>query len=263
VAGQDYQPRAFCKNTFVVMANLFELLNLVHEYPNYISLDVVGSRLAVSLNGTLSLIDPPAPNPELVPTTASVSLAGGVLRVFGTSGADNIRIYQHTTAPTRLMVQLNGVKHSFKLDLISRIKIYGYGGDDQIAFIEKYGKLGLRTNVDVGAGDDLIYTGGGRDTIDAGLGDDTVASGNNDDAVNGGNGDDSIVGGNGNDTISGGDGSDYLAGNRGNDQRGGGDDQSPDTIDGNDGVDVLFGQAVIDVFFAGTGRIDPNDVILE
>jgi hypothetical protein len=29
------------------------------------------------------------------------------------------------------------------------------------------------------------------------------------------------------------------------------------------GVDVLFGQNVIDVFFAGSGRIDPNDVILE
>ncbi len=93
------------------------------------------------------------------------------------------------------------------------------------------------SNIDAGAGHDVIYAGGGDDSVYAGSGNDTVYLGNGDDGVSGGSGNDTIYGGSGNDYISGGDGDDTLYGESGNDRIIAG--SGTDVIYGGDGNDYI------------------------
>lgn len=208
------------------------------------------------------VIEPQTPTTVQNGTQNAVSLVGGVLRVFGTDGDDNIRLYPKSDDPSRLVVALDGVLHSFPMNAISQIKIYGLDGDDHIAVLEKHFFVRGRTHIEGGNGNDTIYTGSGRDTIDGGFGDDDISAGTNGDVIDGGEGADTILCGPGDDTATGGDGVDSIQGNAGNDQLSGGDDPSRDHLEGDDGHDVLFGSAAFDVFFNGSGTLDPLDTIL-
>jgi ELWxxDGT repeat protein len=239
----------------------------IQTYSYWPELTAVGEDVMVSdypsESAGTQIIEPEAPTTVQGMTQNAVSLVGGILRVFGTNGDDNIRIYQLDSDPSRLVIDLNGVKHSFEMDSISEIKVYGEDGNDSIAVVESHGALHIRTYVDGGAGNDTIYTGCGSDTIFGGAGNDLINGGNNGDLIDGGDGNDTIFGGNGNDTINGGDGADYIEGNKGDNMLTGGDDDCANTIIGTGGQDVLFGQAAIDVFFNGSNQTDPLDTILD
>jgi len=64
---------------------------------------------------------------------------------------------------------------------------------------------------------DLIDMGSGNDVVYSGFGNDTVAGGSGNDKLFGGDGDDTLQGGNGNDILSGEFGSDRLEGGNGGD----------------------------------------------
>lgn len=66
------------------------------------------------------------------------------------------------------------------------------------------------TDIDSGAGDDIITGGAGDDTLAAGAGQDTVDGGAGADSIDGGADDDILDGGEGADTVSGGDGDDLI-----------------------------------------------------
>ena len=225
---------------------------------------VVDGKLALGVDNQTVLIDPDTLATLVGPSTATMELVDGVLRVFGTKNADNIRVYNDATNTDRFVVNLNGVRKSFPFHAVSRLYIYGYSGDDTVAVVEKYGKFTVRSRIWGGAGSDVIMSGGARDTLFGDAGDDSLNGGNNDDQLAGDVGDDSIVSGNGNDTASGDAGADTVYGNKGDDYIGGGDDSSGDQLDGGNGADVIFGKAVVEIFFNGqqsdTG--DPLDEIL-
>jgi len=228
----------------------------------WVSLTEIDGRLAISTSVTTYLVNPAEPDVTLEPNQGRVTFSGGILRVFGTRAADSVRIYQRTDDPTRFVVNLNGAARSYAYAAVSRIYVYGYSGDDNIAVVEKYGKFTVRSRIWGGAGDDAIYTGGARDTIYGDFGDDTINAGNNDDQLDGGDDADLITSGNGNDTATGGDGADRVNGNKGDDVLSGGNDLSDDTIDGSAGADVLFGTAVYEVFYAPGSDEDPLDEVL-
>jgi hypothetical protein len=200
-----------------------------HTFPNLV---VVGSQLAVAHPDStaaqffdLSTIVAP-----IGPTQETAYLRDGTLRVLGSNGDDVISLYRKTDDPSRVVLSLNGVRRSYPLAEISRIVIYGFGGDDAIALNELRGTLPIRTYFWGGAGDDTLYSGTGSDRVYGGDGSDDMNGGRSGDVLFGGAGDDSIQGGLGDDLIRGGEGR--------------------DRIDGGAGGDVLFGQAVFDVFFS-------------
>ncbi|WP_181707732.1 calcium-binding protein [Chthonobacter rhizosphaerae] len=68
----------------------------------------------------------------------------------------------------------------------------------------------ISTNLNAGAGDDIVVAGNGRNTIFGGDGNDTIVSGASDDKIDGGDGADQIWGGAGNDWISAGSDTEFV-----------------------------------------------------
>ena len=213
------------------------------------------------------LFDPASIGPAVGPKQSRLQLDNDrVLRVFGTRGADNIRIYKmdgHEDAP-RFVVNLNGTRRSFALADVRKLLVYGYSDDDAIAFVETHGLMTLRSMIWAGAGDDTIHGDSTRDSIWGEAGDDLISTGRSADLVDGGIGDDTIFGSIGNDTLKGQAGRDSLIGGRDDDLLSGGNDESDDHLDGGTGADVIFGKAVIEIFYNGkqTSDGDPLDEVL-
>jgi Ca2+-binding RTX toxin-like protein len=183
---------------------------------------------------------------------ATTHLSNGTLRVFGTMGDDNTRIYRAPADPTRLTVVLNGVRKTFALADVQNIYVYGYSGDDSIAVYEGHGQVLARSHMWGGYGDDTLYTGSARDTVYGEEGNDYLSGGRNNDSIDGGDGNDTIDCGAGNDTACGDNGSDNLIGGAGLDMLSGGTDGCKDQINGGAGQDVIFGNAVIDIFYGAS-----------
>jgi len=100
----------------------------------------------------------------------------------------------------------------------------------------------IKSHIDGGTEDDVLFGGSNDDVIDGGDGDDEIHGGKGNDELNGEEGDDLIAGDEGDDVIDGGDGDDDLSGNDGDDiiDTGLGTGANPELVLGGDGDDVVF-----------------------
>lgn len=206
-------------------------------------------------------------------TTGAYLLPGGLLKIQGTDGDDNIRILQ--TVRNRAKVVINGRTYPLS-GPVAAVDVDAYEGNDIIDF-SKNNPTTFRPRGEVrgGPGNDTII--GVEDSFSFGL---TLVGGDGDDYLEGGfaqlggDGNDRLVGGRemrggpGNDTIHGsgsmwGDaGDDVLVsthprfaiqawGGDGNDQLVGG--PGKDTLHGEGGDDSLFGRSGNDSLVGGDG----------
>lgn len=139
---------------------------------------------------------------------------GNILRIYGTSEADDIRISQGNDS--NLVVTTNFGNQNFSS--IRDVRIRGFSGDDYLSLALNHSARGL---------------------ISAGTGNDTVYGGAADDLIWAGDGDDQIFGEEGNDILVGGAGADLLEGGRGKDLLIGG--WNADTLRGGQLDDILIG----------------------
>ena len=205
-----------------------------------------------SLSGNVICLEPP-PAPVGIPT-----LVRGLLTVPGSDDNDVIQLFTSPRRPGKLFVVVSnqlvvhrsgdklktrfvGKRHSFNLDDIQRIQVYGQYGDDHILVR----RLSMGIEIVGGPGDDVVSGGWGNDTLIGGDDDDQVYGGLGDDFIDGGFGDDVIRGEMGDDKLAGGVGSDDLFGGRGQDHLNG--DDGNDRLIGGRGVDVLDGGAGEDI----------------
>ncbi len=207
------------------------------------------------------------------------SLSGGVLRIEGTEGADNITVRQ-----TSGNLSVDGIKISYlgsqiakvSAGSVSRIEVFGLGGNDRILLnseaVSGQQAIAISAAIHGGAGNDTIVGTSAADTIYGNDGDDSIWGGGGNDVLRGGNGNDRLMGGEGNDQLHGesgndlawgengddlllgGDGNDDLMGGNGNDQLNGG--AGIDRMWGEAGDDVLIGidNGTTDYLEGGTGR---------
>jgi ELWxxDGT repeat protein len=232
--------------------------------PEYIDVTLtdVGGKLAVKTPQQTLVFDPATMTEPVGPRQGSITLVDRIMRIFGTRGDDVIKIYQHPADPDRFVVNLNGTTRSYAISAVRKLVIFGYSGDDNIAFNEKLGFVQIRSLIWAGDGNDTVYGGSGGDTIFGEGGDDHIDSGRRNDNISGGNGDDWIYGSSGADTVSGDAGSDHVNGGAGSDLIGGGADDNRDSLISGDGEDVIFGQPVFDIFYDRRND-DGSDAMIE
>jgi Ca2+-binding RTX toxin-like protein len=193
----------------------------------------------------------------------------GVLRISGTSGADEISIGERSVvvsdlgySDVYLVPKLGTASAEFYAGAVEKIIIDAGAGNDSItisalsahvlwilppsSFI--YGGEGNDTisggddygdHIEGGAGDDVLDGRGGADELFGGLGNDTLNGGDSVDGLDGGAGDDVMNGGAGNDVLRGAEGHDQLDGGGGDDLLHGSDGET-DTLSGGDGYDQAF-----------------------
>lgn len=154
---------------------------------------------------------------EFFPGAVS-SASKQLLRVVGTSAADDIVIKLNPENDRFLQVVLNGQTTEYPVRQYSSVKIDAAGGNDTIRFDHSAGQFKLAARIYGGAGADTIFAGAGRDRIYAGPGNDVIWGGSSGDILYGDEGDDLIYGEAGNDYIAGGSGADSIFGNRGADR---------------------------------------------
>ena len=171
----------------------------------------------------------------------AVNFLDGVLSITGTDRADRIELRRDAT---RLKVELNGSRHSFRHGLVRRIEIEALGGDDRVR-LESSGSHAVLTPSVLAGGDgnDRLSGGAGADEISGGAGRDTLEGNAGNDRLSGGAGDDDLRGGASNDTLTGDSGKDRLRG-----------DAGTDGLFGGDGNDWLSGGSGFDRISGGAGR---------
>ncbi|MDB5299554.1 MAG: type secretion target repeat protein, partial [Phycisphaerales bacterium] len=134
---------------------------------------------------------------------ADPSNVGQLMLVVAGGDAADVIIVAKGTGNGTFVVTINGVSQGqFTAptgSAISRLVVYGNGGDDTITIDAKL--------KDVPA---LLYGGDGNDTLNAGTGNTLLDGGDGNDKLNGGAGNDLLIGGAGIDTLSGGSGDDVL-----------------------------------------------------
>jgi Ca2+-binding RTX toxin-like protein len=167
-----------------------------------------------------------------------------ILTILGSEGRDHIEV-KKACHDGRYVVRIRelstGVKKKFYFDEeLSKIIVYGYGGDD---FIEVSRKIHVDAELNGGQGDDRLCGGAGDDLLLGGAGDDVLTGGSGDDLLRGSCGNDLLIGGRGDDRLYGGCGDDTLVGGSGN-----------DVLEGRGGDDVLIGGSGKDVLKGGSGE---------
>jgi hypothetical protein len=181
----------------------------------------------------------------------SASLVNGVLKVFGTAGADNITVGINSSDTSKIAVQEGSAVKSFVRAKVKTISILSSDGNDHIVI-----NNGIKQQITLklGEGDDSVHGGSGREIIFGGPGNDTVLAGGGSDFISGDAGNDNLSGGSGNDYVYGDEGNDSLKGDAGNDVLGGDWENKlvfsgepplmafpgQDTLDGGDGNDWLL-----------------------
>ncbi|HEV8607538.1 MAG TPA: calcium-binding protein [Tepidisphaeraceae bacterium] len=173
------------------------------------------------------------------------TLTDGILTVTGTAGDDKIRI-SIAKDTSKLAVKVNGAVALFSLASITKIKVDGLAGDDNICIKQAHGGIDIATELNGGDGDDKISGGDGNDLISGGAGKDKLRGNAGDDVLSGGDGNDKLFGGRGNDSVLGGDGADKVRGGGGSDVLDG--SKGRDRIRGGNGSDHSFdgGDTMID-----------------
>jgi serralysin len=173
------------------------------------------------------------------------TLTDGILNVTGTAGDDKIRISIGKDT-SKLAVKVNGAVTLFSLASVTKIKVDGLAGDDDICIKQSHGGIGISAELIGGDGNDKIRGGNGNDSLNGGAGKDKLHGGAGDDVLQGGDGNDKLHGGRGDDSILGGDGSDKVRGGGGNDM-----------LDGSKGRDKIRGGAGHD------GCLDHGDALID
>src|SRR5690606_6491034 len=107
----------------------------------------------------------------------AVTFDGGVVRVEGTEDDDMIVVSVHPSDDSMLNVRLNDEVTPFDASAVSRIEIFGLGGDDRILADHVNGDVSVRMRIRGGAGNDTIVGGHGRDFIDGNIGRDYIDGG--------------------------------------------------------------------------------------
>ena len=153
----------------------------------------------------------------------------GTLLIGGTSGDDSIHITRRFR-DGRILVETNGKGQLFLPQLVKRIQVYGFGGDDAIS-------------IGPAVRSAFLHGGDGDDTLTGGDGDDSVTGGLGNDTLEGNAGNDYLLGSVGHDVIYGHGGADHLIGAGGNDRLFGGPD-SADLVHGGAGFDTAANDAL-------------------
>src|SRR5947199_7766373 len=152
----------------------------------------------------------------------TASLSGGILRIQGTSHADQIVVRQaggHISVDHAVIqVRGHGQERSVGTALVKKVEVRGLGGDDRIVL----DTLHIPAEVWAGAGNDFVRGGAGNDKIHGGVGNDRLFGGAGNDLLDGGGGKDRLDGGAGNDRLVGRAGNDVLLGGAGSDRLDGG-----------------------------------------
>jgi Ca2+-binding RTX toxin-like protein len=149
----------------------------------------------------------------------------GVLTVAGNSAASNTINVAENAAGTGITASVKSgnstLTKNFTVAQVKKLVVNGGNLADTINVGQTGHAFAAPTQVNAGAGNDVIHTGAESDSINGGDGNDTIFAGAGNDLVHGGNGADVIHGGDGNDTLWGGAGNDILYGEAGNDTLGG------------------------------------------
>jgi Ca2+-binding RTX toxin-like protein len=130
-----------------------------------------------------------------------VTMSGGIVRVGGTSAANDIQLAR--TLAGKLQVRIGGqlVSGNISLSSVNEIRVWGREGDDMIVVL----LIDKPTRIHGGAGDDnivgglganLIFGGAGADKLVGGLRNDLLIGGAGADLILDAIGDDVLVGGN-------------------------------------------------------------------
>ena len=196
--------------------------------------------------------------PRRLLAAAPPTLADGVLRIWGSIDADEVRIAISAIDATRLVVTVNDVVNSFSLNAIERIRVELGQGDDH-AIVNQLTGIILQPIIMLGGlGDDILAGGNGRDNLLGGDGDDILSGAGRADTLDGGDGEDNLFGGARRDLLLGGLGEDLMLGGFGGDTLRGGLDADfilggfgADLLEGQGGADHLLGQLGIDVIRGG------------
>ena len=201
-------------------------------------------------------------------TAIGLIYPSGELRVFGTTGDDNIQLSESAGVTT---LSVNGNVQTFNNGDFTSLTIQSLTGNDLITVDPNFTR---GVSISGGAGDDTIYGGAGNDTLAGNRGDNYLDGGAGNDSLFA---DDSVVltahntllGGDGDDTLNGGYGIVSLYGQAGNDtlityevgilDGGDGDDKitggyQPETLTGGAGNDTLIGGALNDSLSGGDGN---------
>jgi Ca2+-binding RTX toxin-like protein len=176
--------------------------------------------------------------------TTSLGDASDVVVVYGTTGADTIRMGQLgmglnadtdrdvTFAPLPAQVEIVGLAGPNVLS----------GGGGSGTGTPFTGKVILRA----GDSGDTLSGGTGADELYGGAGTDTLQGNNGADVANGAGGNDNLNGGNDNDDLTGGLGADTFTGGSGADTMRAGDDLADSSINGGPDVDTAYYDVGID-----------------
>jgi len=136
---------------------------------------------------------PPTPPPPPGPITLSND---GQLKIRGTDAADTLAV---TLTGGNIVVTLNALPAvQFPATSVKSIKADMGGGDDVVTIDAA---ITAPADVDGGAGNDKITTGGGNDKVDGGAGDDTIDTGAGDDKIEDEQGTNKVTGGAGADSF--------------------------------------------------------------
>jgi len=116
----------------------------------------------------------------------SVSLAGSILTITGTTNNDDIAI-----AAGKRVFQVfdNGKQSDVPTRLVRTVRIYGGVGNDKILVSPNFK---IRCSIQAGSGSDLVAGGAGADSIWGQDGNDTLIGNEGGDYMDGGTGDDSL-----------------------------------------------------------------------
>jgi phospholipase C len=154
--------------------------------PSLNGLDAAASSLATSFQNTPHSLS--IGSAYLQPDANSVGQ--DVLVIQGTTAAEHITVYLvQGGAGLQVQIDTTGFNQVFPTSEVSRIQIYGLGGDDLI-------NVGPHVTTPA-----QIFTGQGNATVQAGGGPTVVVGGNGKNTIRGGSGFDILIGGLGSSTI--------------------------------------------------------------
>lgn len=163
------------------------------------SLQVKDSKGASSYADIIIQVDPGL--------RGSFQVADDVLRIFGTSESDDIRVSKGSG--NRLIVTAGFGTQT--VQSIKEVRVHGFSGDDSIALAADSSARGL---ISSGSGNDTVRGGAGEDIIWGEAGNDELFGLGRNDILEGGAGDDLLEGGAGRDLLVGGWDADILRGDQ-------------------------------------------------
>lgn len=188
-------------------------------------------------------------NRDLLAASLTGNLTSGILTIEGTEAADRITVRQINGRISVDGINLrvgNTNQKDVAATSISRIRVYGLGGNDMISLNSE--SIPGQQPITISA---FVYGGDGHDTIRGGWGNDWLYGGNGSDAIYGNKGNDIIQGEAGSDVLYGDDGNDRIWGQAGNDYLYGG--AGDDDLYGGEGNDYHDGGAGADLFVRDLG----------